>query len=242
MRSPAGRVRAAITALALSALALTGCAGSDEPAEPSPQQSPTASSAPSAKQRTPAEGTTGTVTVTDDSVILGDPDAPERVHIYQDLNCPHCQVLHGLMAEDVANWAQGDSVAVEVTVVDYLGPRTTHAFSTRGANLLALVADVDPEAWPAVQDALLAMQPSSTTEEVTTEQLIEAARGAGAELDEDDVAAQEGLAYAQWVDAATAGAAAAGVNYIPQVWIDGELVGGESHDETLELVRQAVSD
>ena len=135
-----------------------------------------------------------------------------------------------------------ESVAVEVTVVDYLGPRTTHAFSTRGANLLALVADVDPEAWPAVQDALLAMQPSSTTEEVTTEQLIEAARGAGAELDEDDVAAQEGLAYAQWVDAATAGAAAAGVSYIPQVWIDGELVGGESHDETLELVRQAVSD
>src|SRR5690625_7136497 len=80
----------------------------------------TASSAPSAEQRVPAEGTTGSVTVTDDSVILGDPDAPERVHIYQDLNCPHCQVLHGLMAEDVANWAQGDSVAVEVTVVDYL--------------------------------------------------------------------------------------------------------------------------
>src|SRR5690625_2801608 len=120
MRSPAGSVRAAIAALALSALALTGCASSDEPAEPSPQQATTASSAPSAEQRVPAEGTTGIVTVTDDSVILGDPDAPERVHIYQDLNCPHCQVLHGLMAEDVANWAQGDSVAVEGTVVDYL--------------------------------------------------------------------------------------------------------------------------
>src|SRR5690625_7781934 len=89
MRSPAGSVRAAIAALALSALALTGCASSDEPAEPSPQQATTASSAPSAEQRVPAEGTTGIVTVTDDSVILGDPDAPERVHIYQDLNCPH---------------------------------------------------------------------------------------------------------------------------------------------------------
>ncbi len=233
--------RAVVAGLAVSVLALAGCGSAEEPAEPTPQPAQTQST-PTAEQRAPAEGTTGTVTVTDSSVVLGDPDAPERVHIYQDLNCPHCQVLHGVMAEDVAEWAQGGEVAVEITVVDYLGPRTTHAFSTRGANLLALVADVDPEAWPAVQDALLAMQPSTTTEEVTTEDLVETVRTAGAELDDDDIAAQEGLAYTAWVDAATAAAAAAGVNYIPQVWVDGELVGGESHDETAELVRQAVTD
>lgn len=241
MRPPAALARAAVAGVALTALALAGCGSAEEPTEPTPEPAQTQGAEPTAEQRVPAQGTSGTVTVTDASVILGDPEAPERVHVYQDLNCPHCQVLHGVLAEDVAGWVEGSEVAVEVTIVDYLGSRTTHAFSTRGANLLALVADVDPEAWPAVQEALLAMQPSST-EEITTEQLVEIARAAGAELDDDDVAAQQELAYAQWVDAATAAAAAAGVNYIPQVWVDGELVGGESHDETAELVREAVSD
>ncbi|WP_413451093.1 thioredoxin domain-containing protein [Georgenia phoenicis] len=193
-------------------------------------------------QRVPAEGTTGAVTVTASSVVIGDPDAPERVHVYQDLNCPHCKALHEETAADLAAWAQGGDVAVEFTVVDYLGPRTAHGFSTRGANLLALVADVDPEAWPAVQQALLDLQPSSTTAEVTDEDLLAAAQEAGADLGEDAAAALEGLAYSGWVEAATAQAAADGISYIPQVWVDGELVEGASHAETAALLRAAVSD
>ena len=227
--------RPALVVLAAAAL-LAGCGTAEDP-EPAGRATTAV-----AEQRTPATGTTGRVTVTEASVILGDPAAPERVHVYQDLNCPHCQELHGLMGADVATWAEGGDVAVEVTVVDYLGPRTTHAFSTRGANLLALVADVDPEAWPAVQQALLDMQPTSTTAEVTDEQLLTAARDAGADLGDEDVAAVSGLAYADWVAAATADAAAAGVSYIPQVWVDGELVAGETHDQTVELLRQAVTD
>jgi len=226
-----------LAAVAAAALLLAGCGSTEDPElQPTGEGATTA-----AEQRTPATGTTGAVTVTESSVVLGDPDAPERVHIYQDLNCPHCRQLHGIMHDDVAGWAVGADVAVEVTVVDYLGPRTTHAFSTRGANLLALVADVDPAAWPAVQDALLDMQPSSTTEEVTDEQLVAAAREAGADLADADLAAVEQLAYADWVEGVTAQAASAGVSYIPQVWVDGELVGGETHEETAELVRRAVS-
>src|SRR5690606_16206249 len=116
-------------------------------------------------------------------------------------------------ADDVAAWAQGEDVAVEFTVVDYLGARTTHGFSTRGAALLALVADEHPEAWPAVQEALSELQPTSTTQSVPDTDLLGAAR-----------------------------AAAAGVGYIPQVWVDGELVEGATHEETVALLRQAVAD
>lgn len=236
------RARSVLAGLLLTVVALAGC-GADDAESPGGQpSSPDVTDEGATAAQVPAEATTGTVTVTADSVIVGDPDAAERVHVYQDLNCPHCRVLHELMADDAAAWAAGTDVAVEYTVVDYLGPRTTHQFSTRGANLLALVADVDPQAWPAVLDALLAMQPATTTEEITTEQLVEAARGAGATLDDEHVLAQEQLAYTAWVETATAQAAAAGVNYIPQVWIDGELVGGDSHEETVELVRQAVAD
>lgn len=213
---------------------LTGC-GTEDPGAAEV-------TGPASAQRAPETGTTGNVTVTATSVVVGDPRAPERLHVYQDLNCPHCKQLHGEMGGDLTTWAQGPDVAAEFTVVDYLGPRTTHAFSTRGANLLALVADVDPEAWPAVQQALLDMQPTSTTAEVTDEELVAAARGAGADLDEADVAAVEQLAYADWVAAATAEAAAAGVTYIPQVWVDDALVEGADHGETAGLVRQAVTD
>ncbi|HZK06151.1 MAG TPA: thioredoxin domain-containing protein [Actinomycetaceae bacterium] len=243
-----GRVAAAASAALAAALLATGCGGdgngtdltaapTEAPAGPTESEGFTVT----ADQRAPAQGTTGNVTVTESSVIIGDPDAPEKVHIYIDLNCPHCHMLHDEMAADTAAWAEGSDVAVEYTVVDYLCPRTTHLYSSRGANLLALVADVDPESWLAVQDALLAGQPASTTDQVTTEWLIETARDAGATLDDDDIAAQEQLAYTDWVQGATAEAAAAGVNFIPQVWIDGAQVTGESHEETAQLVREAVA-
>lgn len=228
MRQP---VRRSVTAvLAVLAVLLAGC-GAEDAAQP----------AASGGQRVPAERTVGTVTVTASSVVLGDPDSPERVQVYQDLSCPHCKELHREMGEDVATWAQGGEVAVEVTVVDYLGPRTSHGFSTRGANLLALVADVDPEAWPAVHLALLDLQPTSTTAEVSDDALLTAAREAGADLTEHDAAALEALAYSDWVSAATARAAADGISYIPQVWVDGELVEGVGHAETAALVRAAVT-
>lgn len=224
------------------ALGLLVACGSAEPAGPDtdgPATSATASTTPE-ESRAPAPRTVGRVTVGASSVVLGSPEATQRVHIYQDLTCPHCQELHDVMADDVRQWAAGDDVAVEYTVVDYLGPRTTHGFSTRGAGLLALVADVDPAAWPAVQEALFAIQPSATTEEIGDDVLLGAARDAGAdigEVDEGDIAS-----YRPWVEETTAQAAAAGVNFIPQVFVGGELVGGETHEETAALVRAAVGD
>lgn len=226
-RMPVRARRGGVRALAITGvLALVAaCGGGDDP-DPS------------------ASGGAGTgadsvqVTLTETSVVLGNPDAEQRVHVYQDLNCPHCQVLHGLMGPDVERWSAGEDVAVEVTVVDYLGPRTSHGFSTRGAQLLALVAEADPAAWPAVQDALLERQPPTTTAEVTDEDLLAAAAGADiGEVDAADLAE-----YGPFVARATAEAAAAGVNFIPQVFVDGELVGGSSHEETVELVRAALGE
>lgn len=192
------------------------------------------------EQRTPAPGTTGNVTVTDDSVIIGNPDAAMTLTVYFDLQCPHCLDLHGFMAEDTAKWAAGDQVAVEYVAVNYLGPRTTHNFSGRGANLLALVADVNPEAWPAVLDQLFLIKPAATTDTVTDAQLVAAAEAGGVTLSAEDIAALEDMAYEAWVAGATADAAAAGVNFIPQVWMDGAMLPGATSEEMAESARQAV--
>lgn len=225
----------AVSALAVSLL-LAGCSSDDQP-----RPSEVATSDQTVVQRTPATATTGAVTVTSTSVVLGDPDAPERVVVYSDLSCPHCQVLHGLMADDVERWAAGSDVAVELVTVDYLSPRTTHEFSLLGANLLALVADTSPEAWPAVQSALFDRQPTSTTAPaLSVDELVEVAEGAGATLDDDASERLAQLAYSGWVEGVTASAAAAGVTSIPQVFVDGTQVSGESHEETAALVRAAV--
>lgn len=250
---------AVLGALALAAgLAACGSSGAEDPttapvaptteeAAPTSAASPSAigvdetEAAPAVEQLTPAAGTTGSVTVTDDSVILGNPDAPDKATIYFDLMCPHCQVLHGVMAADVDGWIAGTDVAVEYVAVNYLGPRTTHDFSGRGANLLALVADKYPEQWKSVLDALFAMQPGTTTDVITDEDLTAAAATGGVTLTDEDLAAVTGMAYSDWVETATADAAAAGVNFIPQVWIDGALVGGETHEETAQMVRDALA-
>lgn len=195
----------------------------------------------SADQRTPAEGTTGNVTVSGTTVTVGNPNAEKRMQIYMDFFCPHCVTLHEAMSNDLMLWQAGDQVAVEYTLVDYLSPRTTHIYSARAANLLAYVADTDPESYPAVMDALLANKPETTTEVVSDEQLLELATTAGADLGADAAEALAGLQYYMWVDTGTRAAAEAGITGIPQVWVDGARVAGGSHDETAALVREAMN-
>lgn len=245
---PSRRTRAvAVSVLALGAV-LAGC-GTGEPDD---SISPSASSGPlsstvspsaGADDRAPRGGTTGSVTVTATSVVLGDVEAPRRVLVYSDLACPHCQVLHTIMASDVERWSAGSDVAVELVTVDYLSPRTTHQFSTRGANLLALVADESPAAWPAVLSALFEAQPTSTTDDaLSTDDLLTLADGAGATLGAGAADAVEQLAFSGWVDGVTAEAATAGVRSIPRVLVDGTEVAGSTHEETARMVREALGE
>ncbi|MDO5494586.1 MAG: thioredoxin domain-containing protein [bacterium] len=232
----------ALSAAALLALTvgLGACGGSSDP-DPSPTDTAAAGEwAISTDQKTP-EPEDARLTVDGTAVIVGNPDAEERIEIYMDFFCPHCVQLHALMHNDVGLWTGGDDVAVAYHVVDYLGPRTTHIYSARAANLLAYVADTDPASYLAVMDALLENKPETTTEEVTDEQLLELAREAGATLGDDAATALAELSYYRWVEQSTQDAAAAGITGIPQVWVDGARVAGEEHEQTAELVRQAVN-
>nr|NLD39687.1 thioredoxin domain-containing protein [Actinomycetales bacterium] len=251
------RVRT-LTAVAALAAVLAACGGAgSEPSTPVPgtggttaeataEPSTTGSEQPTqwvvgADQRNPAEGTTGNVTVTGTTVVVGNPDAEKRLQIFMDFFCPHCATLHGVMDPDLVLWAGGDQVAVEYTIVDYLSPRTTHIYSARAANLLAYVGDTDPESYPAVLDALLENKPETTTEVVTDAQLLQIARDAGATLGEDATAALGELRYYMWVETGTREAAEAGVTGIPQVWVDGARVAGETHEETAAIAREEMN-
>lgn len=164
------------------------------------------------------------VAVTDTGFVLGDEAAENNVTIYQDFNCPHCVNLHAAMDEEgsMATWLE-EGASVTVVPVNYLGPRTTHNFSGRAANALAMVANNYPESFLAAQAELYKIRPEKTTSELGDAALEEALVAAGIELTDADKTAIEKLEYKDWVDAATAAAAEKGVNYIPQVWVNDEL-------------------
>ncbi|SDC56578.1 Protein-disulfide isomerase [Sanguibacter gelidistatuariae] len=188
----------------------------------------------------PTQGTFTTtegvpLTITGESIILGEVTAPTRVLIYQDMACPHCNSLHGVLGGDLVTWASGGDVAIEIVTVDFLG-QSSKDFSTAAANLLATVAAHDPASWIVVQDAIFEAQadaPSPT-------ELAQFALDAGSHLDDAALAAYTARAYDPFVDAATDAAFASGIQSVPQVFVDGVPVRGDSYEAWGQAVRDAV--
>lgn len=175
------------------------------------------------------------LSVAGESVLLGNAAATTRVLVYQDLACPHCKSLHDLIGTDLVAWAQSGDVVVEIVTVDFLGG-SPEDFSTQAANLLATVAAHDPASWIAVQDAIYAAQGDSPSDA----SLARLAVDAGAALDSAAVEDFHGQAYDSFVDAATEAALEAGVESIPQVFVDGEPVRGADYEAWGQAVRAAV--
>ena len=187
------------------------------------------------EQRTVTTDAGVAVTIAGESVVLGDPTAATRVLVYQDLACPHCKSLHDVIGDDVLTWAAGDSVAVEIVTVDYLG-RGPADFSTEAANLLATVAAHDPASWLEVQEAIFAAQADAPSGAA----LAQIAVDAGADLDDAALGDFDAQAYDAFVDAATAAAMAAGIDGIPQVFVDRAPVRGADYAAWGEAIRAAV--
>lgn len=177
------------------------------------------------------------VTVTSEAIIVGDPEATNIVKIYEDFNCPHCVELHKVLSEDgsIDRWIE-EGAAVEIIPVNYLGPRTTHDFSGRAAAALNLVATKYPDKLGDAQAALFNIRPETTTTELSDSDIMDALEKAGVELTAADGAALAGGEHADWVNGVTESAAKAGVNYIPQVWVNDELIEKDTPEEVVDAV------
>ena len=103
--TPASRPVAEVTDGTTPTPAVVETDEATEPAEPADPADPTEPDEPQwiidTEQKTPAEGTTGNVTVAGTTVTVGNPDAEKRAHIYMDFVGPHCVTLHELMADDL---------------------------------------------------------------------------------------------------------------------------------------------
>ncbi|MCX5387842.1 thioredoxin domain-containing protein [Streptomyces sp. NBC_00083] len=216
----AGVALAAATALGLSAAACSsGSQGSDSgassQAELAVKTSPDA--AVLAKLPAKAEGA---------EIVVGDPNAPHTVTVYEDPRCPFCKHFEAGGASAVARLAADGKVKVRYTIASFLDANFGGDGSKRAAN--AMRAAVERGKFPEFHAAVFASQPAKETDDgFTTDNLLKIAdqvpglRGAAF-----DQAVRENT-YKDYVKSAESAFEDSGVNNSPTVLIDGKKPGGD---------------
>ncbi|UBU11924.1 DsbA family protein [Nonomuraea gerenzanensis] len=174
----------------------------------------------------PGVSSSGEVTLTrqaDGSMVLADlgSDAPV-LDVYEDFDCPVCKDMHAKVDPTIRKLAREGKVKVVFHTVTIFQEEPMRSNSIRAA---AAARCVPAESWLAFRDQVYAMQPAphGTASGYTVEELIGAARKAGASVD-SCVTSQT---YARAHLAETAKIPLQGT---PTVVLDGQLLGNEAFD------------
>jgi protein-disulfide isomerase len=140
----------------------------------------------------------GSPTPTEDS-----DDGLAHIVEYLDFSCPACQSFEATYSTSIQSLVASGLATLEIhpiAILDrsYLGSR----YSSRANNAGACVADLAPDSFLAVMDAMYANQPAEGTSGLTNKEIIDVVHGAG--LDDPDVdACIEDELFGPWVTAAT---------------------------------------
>lgn len=234
-----GSVVAVVAAMIIGALLLTGSGSSplggddDEATAQTDGPTPTVAEAPADD---PDAGLVAEVT-DEGGIAFGDPAAPHRVVVYEDLICPFCGQLEATIGDDLAALIDAGDAVVEYRALNFLsrfGP-----YSLEAANAIAVVLDTTgPGAARRMHDLLFAEQPSESGPQPDADWLVERAVEAGAE----ESAVRPGIESVQfggWVNRSTNAASEAGISSTPTVLVDGEPVtDGSTIDELAASILQ----
>ena len=161
----------------------------------------------------------------DFGLLIGEPDAPKSVVIYEDFLCPFCGQLEQTVGERLDAAVEAGEIKVEYRPLGFL--ERINDYSPQSANAFAVVLDASgPEVAKEFHDLLYADQPAESGPFPDDDDLVALAVKAGAE--EADVRPGiEDLAFEGWVNAANEAASQEGINSTPSVFVDGKLVEGE---------------
>jgi protein-disulfide isomerase len=159
----------------------------------------------------------------DGSMVLGDraSDAPV-LDVYEDFDCPVCKDMHAKVDGTIRKLAREGKVKIVFHQVTIFQDEPMRSNSIRAA---AAARCVPEENWLAFRDELYAIQPAphGVASGFTVEELVKAARKAGASVDEC-VTSQS---YAKEHLAETGKVKLEGT---PTVLLDGQTLGGEVFD------------
>ncbi len=140
----------------------------------------------------------GTPTPTD-----ADDDGLAHIVTYVDFSCPACKSFEEAYGTSMDALVSAGVATLEVhpiAILDnaYVGSR----YSSRANNVGACVADLAPESFRDVMNAMFANQPAEGTTGLSDDEIIDVVHGAGL-VDEDVDACIEDELFGPWVTAAT---------------------------------------
>lgn len=167
-----------------------------------------------------AEGTPGEIDGY--SILVGQPDAPTTVTIYEDLQCPACANLEAQVGDQLAAAVDAGEIRLDYRLISFLDRYSTNEYSSRALNAALVVLDTaGVEAFRAFHDDLYADQPEEGGPGFEDDELIERAVAAGAVEDEIRQPIEDKV-YEQWIENATDQMSKDGYNSTPTILIDGE--------------------
>lgn len=173
------------------------------------------------KPATPPAGATDSY-----GLLVGEPDAPKEIVVYEDFLCPFCGDLELTVRDRLDAAVEAGEVNVEYRPLPFL--ERISDYSPEAANAFAVVLDKSgPEVAKAFHDLLFDNQPSEEGPFPDEDQLVDWAVEAGA-TEADVRPGIEDMAFEGWVDAAGEAASKEGVNSTPTVLVDGQKVEGET--------------
>ncbi|GAA1714181.1 hypothetical protein GCM10009734_16640 [Nonomuraea bangladeshensis] len=159
----------------------------------------------------------------DGSMVLADRggDAPV-LDVYEDFDCPVCKDMHAKVDPTIQRLAREGKVKVVFHAVTIFRDEPMRSNSIRAA---AAARCVPESSWLAFRDELYAIQPAphGVASGFTVEELVGAARKAGAQVD----SCVRDQSYA---DAHLAETAKVRLEGTPTLLLDGKLLGGEAFD------------
>jgi protein-disulfide isomerase len=156
------------------------------------------------------------------SVTIGKSSAPTTLKIYEDFQCPICEMFEAKTGAQVDAAIAAGKVKVEYHMAGFLDTQSTNAYSSRALNAAAVVLDTaGPDVFLKFHHLLYENQPAEGGPGPTDAQLIAYAVQAGADEQAVTQPIQDKV-YAQWVLNANDQMSKDGVNGTPTVFINGQ--------------------
>lgn len=172
-------------------------------------------------------------------LLIGEADAPREIVVYEDFLCPFCGQLELTVRDQLDAQVEAGEVNVEYRPLGFL--ERISDYSPESANAFAVVLDAaGPEVAKSFHDLLFDNQPSESGPFPDDDDLVDLAVEAGA-TEADVRPGIEDMAFEGWVDAANDAASQEGVRSTPSVFVDGELVEGQTLAEVAEAMVGPVS-
>lgn len=114
------------------------------------------------------------------AVVVG--SGSQTLDVYLDFMCPICGAFENTYGKEILDLANAGTITLNIHPISILDRASQGTkFSTRAANAMYCVAEKNPDAAVPFMQTMFAQQPAEGSAGLTDQQMIDIAKGAGAE-------------------------------------------------------------